>query len=238
VSLRSADGWKFRLDAVPDEVWRRTALLWLNTPHNPTGSMLDLPALGEVAAHARRFGYWVGADEAYADLFFDAGAPHSMLECGAENVMAFHTLSKRSAMTGYRSGFMAGDARLIEVLRRLRPNVGVATPEFVQRASIVAWNDDAHAEDQRALYRAKRALLLPAFAARGWTVEASEATFYLWAKAPGGDDVAFVERLLRSGLVAMPGSWLGAGGEGFVRWALVPTLAQCREALERIQSLA
>ena len=71
-----------------------------------------------------------------------------------------------------------------------------------------------------------------------WTIEASEATFYLWAKAPDGDDVAFVERLLRAGLVAMPGSWLGAGGEGFVRWALVPTLDQCREALARIEELA
>ncbi len=161
-----------------------------------------------------------------------------MLECGTENIMAFHTLSKRSAMTGYRSGFMAGDARLIEALRRFRPNVGTATPDFVQHAAIAAWSDDAHAAAQREIYRTKRALMLEAFTARGWQVEASEATFYLWAKAPGGDEVAFVDRLLRAGLVAMPGSWLGEGGEGFVRWALVPTLEQCRAAVERLEGIA
>jgi len=152
-------------------------------------------------------------------------------------VIAFHTLSKRSAMTGYRSGFMAGDARLIEALRRFRPNVGVATPEFVQRAAIAAWNDDAHAADQRALYRAKRELMLAAFTGRGWKVEASEATFYLWARAPGGDDVAFVERLMRAGVLATPGSFLGEAGTGFVRWALVPTLDQCQAALDRMQAI-
>ena len=238
VTLRSADRWKFRPDHVPDDVWRRTALLWLNTPHNPTGAVLDRPALDAIAEHARRLGYWVGADEAYAELWFEGVVPHSTLECGTDNVIAFHTLSKRSAMTGYRSGFMAGDARLVETLRRLRPNVGVATPEFVQRAAVAAWNDDAHAAEQRELYRAKRALMLEAFAARGWTVEASEATFYLWARAPGGDDVGFVERLMRAGILATPGSYLGPGGEGFVRWALVPTLEQCRQALERLEQVA
>jgi len=157
-----------------------------------------------------------------------------MLECGTENVLAFHTLSKRSAMTGYRSGFMAGDRRLMEALNRFRPNVGVATPEFVQRAAIAAWSDDAHAAEQRALYAAKRRLLLEAFGRLGWQVEASQATFYLWARAPGGDDVAFVERLMRLGVLATPGSFLGRGGEGYVRWALVPTLERCREALERL----
>lgn len=235
VPLRSSNGWRFTLDDVPDAVWGRTALLWLNTPHNPTGSVLDRPALGTIAEHARRHGFWVGADEAYAEVYFD-GAPHSMLECGTENVIAFHTLSKRSAMTGYRSGFMAGDARLIEALRRFRPNIGVATPEFVQKAAIAAWNDDVHAAQQRDVYRAKRALMLEAFAARGWQVEASEATFYLWAQAPGGDDVAFVEQLMGIGLIATPGSFLGAGGEGFVRWALVPTVEQCREAVKRLSA--
>ena len=171
-----------------------------------------------------------------------------MLECGTENVIAFHTLSKRSAMTGYRSGFMAGDERLIAALRRLRPNVGVATPDFIQTAAIAAWNDDAHAGDQRARYAAKRALFRDYFARHGFRIEASEATFYLWVRAPrapaaqagkaarGPDDVAFVERLLGLGLVALPGSYLGPGGEGYVRWALVPTLAQCREAIARLEA--
>jgi acetylornithine aminotransferase len=233
--LRSEDGWRFVPERVPEEVWRRTALLWLNTPHNPTGSVLDRPALERVAALARRHGFWVIADEAYAELYFGA-APPSMLECGLENVVALHTLSKRSAMSGYRSGFIAGDPRLIAALRRFRPNVGVATPDFVQAAAIAAWNDDAHAAGQRAKYAAKRALFLEYFARRDWRVEASEATFYLWLAAPGGGDVAFVERLLRIGLVALPGSYLGEAGAGFVRFALVPTLAGCREAIARLEA--
>lgn len=237
VPLSSADGWRFDPARVPDSVWQRTALLWLNYPHNPTGALLDLKAYAAIAEKARRFGFWVASDEAYSEIFFDQ-APPSMLECGLENVIAFHTLSKRSAMTGYRSGFMAGDPRLIQALLKFRPNVGVATPEFVQRAAVAAWNDDAHAVEQRRIYAAKRNLMLAEFARRGWAVEASEATFYLWAKAPGGDDVAFVEKLMRLGVLATPGSFLGATGQGFVRWALVPTLEKCHEAIARLESVS
>ncbi|HVP15499.1 MAG TPA: aminotransferase class I/II-fold pyridoxal phosphate-dependent enzyme [Terriglobales bacterium] len=233
--LRSEDAWRFVPERVPDEVWRRTALLWLNTPHNPTGAVLGRDALARVAALARRHGFWVAADEAYAEIYFGA-APPSMLTCGLENVVVLHTLSKRSAMTGYRSGFIAGDPRLIAALRKFRPNVGVATPDFVQSAAIAAWNDDAHAANQRARYAAKRELFLPYFARRGWRVEASEASFYLWLRVPGGDDVAFVERLLRIGVVALPGSYLGPAGAGFIRFALVPTLEECREAVARMEA--
>uniref|UniRef100_A0A832MLT0 Aminotransferase class I/II-fold pyridoxal phosphate-dependent enzyme n=1 Tax=Eiseniibacteriota bacterium TaxID=2212470 RepID=A0A832MLT0_UNCEI len=237
VPLRSEDGWMFDPGRVPDEVWRRTALLWLNSPHNPTGATLGRDALARVHALARRHGFWIAADEAYAEVYFDV-VPPSMLEIGFDHVLSLHTLSKRSAMTGYRSGFMCGDARLIDALRRFRPNLGVATPDFVQAAAIAAWNDDAHPAEQRARYAAKRGILLEHFAARGWTVEASTASFYLWMRAPGGDDVAFVERLLAVGVVAMPGSFLGPGGEGFVRWALVPTPEDCRAAVARLAEVA
>ncbi|TMQ70416.1 MAG: aminotransferase class I/II-fold pyridoxal phosphate-dependent enzyme [Candidatus Eisenbacteria bacterium] len=147
-------------------------------------------------------------------------------------------MSKRSAMTGYRSGFMAGDPRLIDALRRLRPNLGASTPEFIQQAAVAAWNDDAHADALRARYAAKREVVRAAFERFGWTIEASEASFFLWTRAPGGDDVAFVERLLRVGVIALPGSFLDEAGAGYVRWALVPTLAQCREAVERLGAVA
>jgi len=236
VPLRSQDRWHFDPSRVSEAVWERTALLWLNTPHNPTGATLDLGELRAVAELARRHGFWVAADEAYAEVYFDE-APHSMLEAGLENVVAFHTLSKRSAMTGYRSGFMAGDPRLIEALRRFRPNAGVATPDFVQSAAIAAWNDDAHPADQRERYAVKRRLFLDYFGKRGWRIEASEASFYLWLSAPGGDDVAFVESMLRVGLVALPGSYLGEPGRGFVRFALVPTPEDCREAISRLENV-
>jgi len=234
--LSSANGWRFDPAAVPDAVWERTALLWLNVPHNPTGALLDDAGYERTLEKARRFGFWVAADEAYAEVYFDR-RPRSALEFGPDNVLALHTLSKRSAMTGYRSGFMAGDERLIGALRRFRPNLGTATPEFIQRAAIAAWNDDAHAQAQRDGYAAKRRLLLGYFARRGWTVEASEATFYLWMKVPGGDDVAFVESLMRVGVVALPGGFLGEAGRGFVRWALVPTLERCGEALGRLDAV-
>ncbi len=236
--LRSSDGWRFVPERVPDEVWKRTALLWLNVPHNPTGSLLD-PATGaRIVALARKHGFWVASDEAYGDLWFEGGPPGTLLQNGLDNVIGLYTLSKRSAMTGYRSGFMAGDPRLIDALRRFRPSVGVATPDFIQDAAIAAWNDDAHTPATRAVYAAKRKLFLDEFARRGWTVEASGATFYLWMKAPGGDDVGFVESLLRLGVVTTPGSFLGPGGEGYVRWALVPTFEHCREAIARLASLS
>lgn len=236
VPLRSEDGWRFDPDRVPDAVWERTALLWLNYPHNPTGATLGPDDYRRVMERARAFGFWVASDEAYGEVWFDS-RPGSVLQHGLENAVALHTLSKRSAMTGYRSGFIAGDERLIEALRRFRPNVGVATPDFVQAAAIAAWNDDAHAERQRQVYAAKRRLMLDDFARRGWAVEGSEATFYLWVKVPGGDDVEFVRRLLRAGVVALPGSFLGDAGAGFVRWALVPTLDQCRETPARLDAM-
>jgi len=237
--LRREDGWRFDPSRVSEEVWAKTALLWLNDPHNPTGSVLDAAAYDKVMAVARRFGFWVAGDHAYDELWFDAAKmPRSILQHGFENAIAFHTLSKRSAMTGYRSGFMAGDPRLIAALRRFRPSVGVATPEFVQAGAIAAWSDDAHTAVLRQRYAAKRTRFLEYFARRGWKVEASEATFYLWMRVPDGDDVGFAERLIRAGVVATPGSYLGSGGEGFIRWALVPTLAECEEALTRLDAVA
>ena len=123
-------------------------------------------------------------------------------------------------------------------MRRHRPHPGTATPDFIQDAAIAAWNDDAHTPATREVYGAKRRLFLAEFAKRGWKTEASQGTFYLWMKAPGGDDVAFVESLLRLGIVTTPGSFLGTGGEGFVRWALVPTQAQCEVAIARLGQLA
>jgi LL-diaminopimelate aminotransferase len=239
VPVERANGWRFDPASVPEDVWSRTALLWLNDPHNPTGSVLEPRAHEDLMRLARRFGFWVAGDHAYDELWFDpAHRPHSVLEHGLESAIAFHTLSKRSAMTGYRSGFMAGDERLIGALRRFRPSVGVATPEFVQKGAIAAWSDDAHTVQLRERYAAKRTRFLEYFARRGWQVEASVATFYLWMRVPDGDDVGFVERLIRAGVVATPGSYLGAGGEGFVRWALVPTLAECDEALRRLDAVA
>jgi aspartate/methionine/tyrosine aminotransferase len=143
------------------------------------------------------------------------------------NVIVFNTLSKRSSMTGYRSGFAAADAELIGALKQYRPSVGTAPQEFVQRASVVAWNDEEHVERTRAAYRRKREALLPALERKGLRVAGSSATLLLWIESPSGD---IAERLLEHGLIVSPGTFFGPAGEGYFRMALVPTEDECRRA--------
>ena len=139
-------------------------------------------------------------------------------------------------MTGYRSAFAAGDASLIAALRSLRPSVGVTPQEFVQRASIAAWNDEAHVEENRARYAAKRDRFLDLFERRGLHVAGSAGTFYLWVAVPGGRTSLewSVELLDRADVIVAPGSFFGPEGEGYVRIAMVPTLAECERAVSRL----
>ena len=152
--------------------------------------------------------------------------------------IVFNTLSKRSSMTGYRSGFAAGDPALIGALKAFRPSVGTAPQEFVQRASVAAWGDEAHVEDTRARYGRKRALLLDLFERKGVRVAGSEATMYLWLEVPAGESSeAFAERLLEHGILVTPGSYLGAAGEGYFRVALVPSEEECARAVEILEGV-
>ncbi len=232
VPLRADQGWLPDLDALPDDL----ALLWLNYPNNPTGARAPLELLERAAALAATRGFVLACDEAYSELWFDGDPPHSALELAdRSNVLVLNTLSKRSSMPGYRAGFAAGDPELIAALKRYRPNAGVAPPTFVQRAAAAAWGDEEHVEEVRGRYRAKRAALLPALEAAGLRVAGGDATFFLWLATPGPDDEAFAARLLdEHGIVVAPGSYLGAGGQGYVRVALVPPLERCAEAARRL----
>jgi succinyldiaminopimelate transaminase len=228
--LRAADGFLPDLDAVPAHVWRRTAILWLNYPNNPTAATAPLALYEQAAALAREHDFVVASDEAYSELYFGAEPPASALQLDDRtNVAAFNTLSKRSSMPGYRSGFVAGDPVLVAALKRYRPNVGVAPPEFVQLAAVAAWGDEAHVEQVRELYRAKRDVLLPALEAHGLHHAGGDATFFLWLEGAPAD---LHERLLERGVVLTPGSYFGPAGEGYLRLALVPTLAECSRAAE------
>jgi len=144
--------------------------------------------------------------------------------------LAFFSCSKRSGMTGYRSGAVVGDAAAIEVLRRLRSSVGVASPEFVQEAAAAAWADDAHAAERREIFSAKRRVLRRGFESAGLEVIGSEAGLYFWIKVE--DDMAATKRLLGEGVVVSPGRAFGNGGEGHIRLALVPTVDECAAAVE------
>ena len=226
--LLAERGWLPDLDAID---FRRLALLWVNLPNNPTGATAPLAWLEELAARCRGHGTVLASDEAYCELWFAGEPPASALQLADRTgVLAFHTLSKRSSMPGYRSGFVAGDPALVALLKRFRPTVGTAPPTFVQRASVVAWDDDAHVAEIRARYAAKRAVLLPALRAASLEPVGGDASFFLWLRVPGGDDEALAARWLERGVVVTPGSYLGEAGAGHLRVALVPTLEACRRA--------
>jgi succinyldiaminopimelate transaminase len=206
----------------------RTAIVWVNYPHNPTGAVAPLSFYEELAELAERLDFVIASDEAYSELWFDEPPPSALQVADRSRVIVFQTLSKRSSMTGYRSGFVAAPPEVIAALNAYRPTVGTAPQEFVQRASVVAWDDERHVGETRARYAAKRDVLLPVLAARGWEVVASDATMYLWIAVPDADGL--VTRLLERGVLVSPGSFFGPSGEGYVRFALVPTLAECERA--------
>jgi succinyldiaminopimelate transaminase len=236
VPLDRTRGWLPDLDAFD---WDGVALLWLNYPNNPTAATATLELYEQAAALARAHGFVVASDEAYSELWFSGDPPVSALQLGdLTNLAVFNTLSKRSSMPGYRCGFVAGDPELVAAMKRYRPNVGVAPQTFVQRAGAAAWADEEHVVETRERYRAKRDALLPALLAAGLRPSGGDASFFLWLRVPDGEDAeAFAMRLLNErGIAVAPGPFFGPGGEGHVRIALVPTLADCRRAADLLAS--
>jgi N-succinyldiaminopimelate aminotransferase len=235
---------------VPASVWDRCQLLYLCNPGNPAGAVMDLALLQRVLTLAERHDFVVAADECYADIYPDESAPPPSLLSAAlalgdaafRRCLVFHSLSKRSSLPGLRSGFVAGDARLLERFLLYRTYHGCSMPLPVQQASIVAWSDDAHARDNRALYREKFARVLPILAPH-LDVQAPAGGFYLWPHT-GRDDETFVRELYaRKNVTVVPGSYLardaggGNPGAGRVRISLVAGVDECVEAAHRIADL-
>jgi succinyldiaminopimelate transaminase len=214
------------LHTISPRVLDRTAIFWVNYPNNPTGAVAPLSFYEHLTELAERYDFAIASDEAYSELWFDEPPPSALQVQDPSRMIVFQTLSKRSSMTGYRSGFVAGPPEVIAALKAYRPTVGTAPQEFVQRASVVAWSDERHVAETRDRYRAKRDVLMPVIAAKGWEIVASEATMYLWVVAPE----ATVDRLLERGVVVSPGTFFGPSGAGYIRFALVPTLDECRRA--------
>ena len=229
VRLKGENGFLLPPEAVDH---RRTRILWINYPHNPTGAAATYEYLEGVAAFCREHDMLLFSDECYNDIY-SGGPPPSILEITKERTLAFCSLSKRSGMTGYRSAMMAGDPELISALGKLRPSMGVATQSFVQDAATAAWSDDAHVEKRRRIFGEKRALFTGFFERTGLEYLHTDASFYLWVVVPDGDDEAYALRLMEEGIVVAPGSSFGAGGEGYVRVALVPGLEDCEVAIQR-----
>lgn len=232
------------IDSVPDTVWRRCRLLYLCSPGNPTGAVMDTAYYQRVLKLADKYNFIIAADECYAELYQDDNKPPTgLLEvCTAtgrddfERCVVFHSLSKRSNVPGLRSGFVAGDAGIMERFALYRTYHGCALPVPAQMASIDAWNDNAHVIANRALYRQKfadAAATLP-----GATIP--PAAFYLWFQTPIDDEKFSRELFARQNITTLPGSYLsrdtdrGNPGKNHVRISLVPDVNTCAEAMRRI----
>jgi N-succinyldiaminopimelate aminotransferase len=251
VNARDDAGFAHDWDAVPPDVWARTHLLYVCSPDNPTGRVMPQAEWRALFALSDRYGFVIASDECYSEIHFDEAHPPLGALAAAQadgrdgypRLVVFGSLSKRSNAPGLRSGYAAGDRALIAAFLRYRTYHGSAMSGAVAAASIAAWNDEAHVVQNRAAYRAKFAPLTPRLA-EALPCAMPQAAFYLWARTPG-DDAAFAKRLLAEQNVAvLPGSYLGRDvrginpGAGRIRLALVPSLAECAEAVERIVACA
>ena len=235
------------LDSVPAAVWKRCQLLYLCSPNNPTGAVAGVDYLQRALELAERHDFVIAADECYSEIYFDdAHPPAGLLQAAAavgntsyQRCMVFHSLSKRSSVPGLRSGFVAGDARLIKAFLLYRTYHGSAMPPPTQLASIAAWEDDSHVVENRKLYRQKFAEVLPILR-EVMPVDMPEAGFYLWPKV--GDGERFTRGLFeRQHVTVLPGAYLardvpeGNPGRERVRISLVASVAECVEAAARIR---
>ncbi len=239
VKLKEEDGFLLRLDKIDKEILKKTKIVWINYPHNPTGATASLSYLEEVYSICREYDIILCSDECYTEIYFDSKPP-SALQVGKEGVVVFHSLSKRSGMTGYRSGFVAGDFRIIQEYKKSRASFGVATPDFIQSAAAVAWSDESHVEKRKNIFKRKRDIFIDFLERIGLDYFYPEATFYFWIKAPygmTGEDYA--KYLLNYGIVVSPGVNFCSGIEilenkcssYYFRIALVPTIEECKEAV-------
>jgi acetylornithine aminotransferase len=232
--LREESAWLPDLDAF--ERWDELALLWTCYPNNPTGATAPLSFYEELAARAAEHDFLVCSDEAYSELWFGERPVSALQVADRSHVVAFNTLSKRSSMTGYRCGFVCATREVADALRAFRPTVGTAPQEFVQRAGIAALGDEEHVEDVRKVYRRKRETLLPVLGEKGLRVAGGDATFFIWLAVDGPSE-EFARRLLEHGVLVAPGAFFGPVGEGYVRFALVPSQAECERAAEILRTL-
>jgi succinyldiaminopimelate transaminase len=220
----------------------RVALVWVNSPANPTGRVLPAAHLRKMVTWARERAAVLASDECYLDLAWEA-EPVSVLHPevsggSAQGLLGVFSLSKRSNMAGYRAGFVAGDPALVAALLEVRRHAGLMMPAPVQAAMVAALDDDAHADEQRARYAARRAVLRTALASAGWVIEHSEAGLYLWATKPGLDCWASVGALAGAGILVAPGEFYGPRGKDYVRVALTATDERIDAAVARLRQLA
>lgn len=234
---------------VPDEIWARTQLLFVCSPGNPAGAVVTLDDWRELFALADKHDFVIASDECYSEIYFDEAAPPigcleaaHQLGRGFERLVMLSSLSKRSNVPGMRSGFVAGDASILKQFLLYRTYHGAALSPMFQSASVVAWQDEAHVRENRALYASKFATVTPMLA-DVLDVRLPDAAFYLWANVTrtGLSDTDFAARLYADyNVTVLPGSYLARDahgtnpGSGFIRIALVADTDECVEGARRI----
>lgn len=235
-------------DSLTTDQWRHTQLVYVCSPGNPTGHVLDLDGWRTLFDYSDRYGFVIASDECYSEIYPDENVPplgaleaaHKLGRDTFHNIIAFTSLSKRSNAPGLRSGGVAGDAQLLKRFLLYRTYHGCAMSAPVQHASIAAWGDEVHVRDNRAQYRDKFATVAPMLEPV-LDIRQPDASFYLWAGVPGGDDEMFARELFaRTHVTVLPGRYLARDahgenpGNGYVRIALVPGIDDCVEAARRI----
>jgi len=220
---------------------KKSKILWLNYPNSPTGKIATKKFYREAYDFCCDNGLLLVSDEAYSEIYFKEKPP-SALEVGRENVIVINSLSKRSAMTGYRVGWVAGDEKAISTFKKLKTNVDSGTATFIQDAAAAALSDEKHVDEFRAGYYKKMKIMTKAFMDAGFPDCTPEATIYIWQRSDMSS-MEFAKKLLNAGIATTPGALFSETvdernpGEGYVRLALVPSLDRCKEAAERIRSL-
>lgn len=233
IKLCAENNFLLDLATVPESILNQTAIVWLNYPNNPTGATCDLEYLRKQISIAHKHGILLCSDECYVDIYLGDRRPPSALEVARDGVVVFQSCSKRSGMTGYRSGFIAGDATVLKAYLSLRDSIGTESPAFVQAAAIAAWSDDEHPKTRRAEFREKYAVLTKFFDRVGLEYLRTDATFYIWLKTPSGvTGIEYGERLAQHGILVAPGEYFGSDCAERVRVALVPSLEDTQAATE------
>jgi N-succinyldiaminopimelate aminotransferase len=235
-------------DSVPVEVWNRTQLVYVCSPGNPSGKVMSLDQWKQIFELSDKYGFVIAADECYSEIYFDEaikplGALEAAQKLGRDysRLVVFSSLSKRSNVPGMRSGFVAGDAKILEQFLLYRTYHGCAMSPAVQAASIAAWNDEAHVIENRRLYAEKFKRVTPMLEGL-LAVEMPDAAFYLWARSKESDTETAIRLYRDLNITVLPGSFLARDahginpGKNFIRLALVASLDECVEAADRMKN--
>ncbi|MDY6794309.1 MAG: LL-diaminopimelate aminotransferase [Actinomycetota bacterium] len=238
--LKEEDGFLPDLSAIPEDTWLKTEMIFLNYPNNPTTAVADLSFFDEIVEYSHRYDFIIVHDAAYSEITYDGYVSPSLLQvAGAKDTsLEFHSLSKTCNMTGWRIGFAAGGADLIESFGKIKTNIDSGVFNAVQHAAISALENSRDiAADNCRIYQRRRDLLIEALRDVGWRVTPPKATLYVWMSVPGGyDSASFARELLEEAdIVVVPGSAYGEYGEGFVRFSLTLPDQRLEEGVRRIR---